>query len=678
MDKRVELPTSEWDTELSMTANPETTRTDAASTDPPSSKLPSTVHYEKHNAVAVLFLDNPPVNALGDTVRKHLSEGLARAQADSAIVAVILFGDGAAFSAGADIRQFNTPAAVARPTLHDVITAIETSSKPVVAAIHGFALGAGLELALGCHYRVALAGARLGLPEVNLGLVPSGGGTQRLPRMMDAAGALDMILSGKPIGARRALQAGLVDDVVLGDLLGHALLYATRCASQTRHPVAGLRPVQGFVNFPQERAKVNAKARNALAQHAAIDCVEAATRLPLEAGLDEERRHFDALVAGEATKALQYLFFAEKKATRVMGYARPSEITRVGILGAGTMGSGITIAFANAGYSVTLYERDQLALRRGLTLIQEHYDATVATGKLDATAVQARLAQISPSLRINDLKAVDLVIEAVFEDKAVKQALFRQLDAVCKPGAILATNTAWLNIDDIAAVTRRPDAVIGLHFFSPANGMKLLEVVRGQATSADTIATAMAVAQKIGKMPVLVRVCEGFVGNRMLAGYWREAGLLLKEGASRKQIDDAMTDFGMAAGPFAMADQMGTDINMATRTRLTPVQAASDEGVPRRTVTADEIVSRCVLALINEGARIIDEGIVQRASDVDVVYVHGYGFPGARGGPMFHAQTMGLQATLAHIQALQREHGDHWTPAPLLERLVAEGGTTFP
>ncbi|WP_183004362.1 3-hydroxyacyl-CoA dehydrogenase NAD-binding domain-containing protein [Achromobacter sp. UMC71] len=696
------------------------------STERRSTMLSTTVRYETHNAVAVLFLDNPPVNGLGDTVRAGLYEGLARARADAAIVAVVVIGEGRAFCGGADIRQFNTPAATARPMLRDVIAAIEASGKPIVAAIQGFALGGGLELALGCHYRLALDGARLGLPEVNLGLVPGGGGTQRLPRVMDVARALEMIQSGKPFDAGRARQAGLVDEVVQDDLLGNALRYAIRCAAHARHPVAGQRAVRGDVDFAQARAKVNARARNALAQRAAIDCVEAATRLPLEAGLDEERRHFDALVAGDTSKALRHLFFAEKEAARVIGGARPGEVARVGILGAGTMGGGIAMAFANAGCEVVLYERDQAALDRGLALIRKNYEITAAKGKLDAAGVQARLARIAPSLDVGDLKTVDLAIEAVFEDMAVKQAVFRQLDEVCKPGAILATNTSRLNIDEIAAVTRRPEAVIGLHFFSPANVMKLLEVVRGQATGADTIATCMAMAQKIGKIPVLVRVCEGFVGNRMLTGYWREAGFLLEEGASVRQIDDAMTRFGMAMGPLAMADLAGMDINWAARKRLAPTrpahlryskvadriceqgrfgqktgggyyryeagsrqplydpvvdglieQCAREAGIERRAVTDDEIVSRCVLALVNEGARIIDEGIVQRASDVDVVYVHGYGFPGARGGPMFHAQTLGISETLARIQALQHEHGEHWTPAPLLLKLAEQGAKSF-
>lgn len=692
-----------------------------------SDAVSSTVRYALHGRIAAMYLDNPPVNGLGDTVRSGLFAGLARARADSGVDAIVIVGAGKAFCGGADIRQFNTPAAVAKPMLRDVIAAIEASDKPVVAAIHGFALGGGLELALGCHYRVAQAGARLGLPEVNLGLVPGGGGTQRLPRLIGVAPALKMIQTGTPVDAAAALKSGLLDAVTEGDLMDLALSYALDRAAEVMHPVAGQRAVDGHgVDFAAARATLNPKARNAQAQRAATDCVEAATRLPIEAGLDEERRQFDLLVAGDASKALRHLFFAEKEAPRVAGGGRAATVRQVAILGAGTMGGGIAMAFSNAGYAVTLYERDQAALDRGLALIRKNYDITAAKGKLDADGVAARMSRIAPSLDIQDLAQADLVIEAVFEDMAVKQAVFRELDAICKTGAILATNTSRLNIDEIAACTSRPEAVIGLHFFSPANVMKLLEVVRGARTSADVIATCMAAAQRIGKIPVLVGVCEGFVGNRMLTGYWREAGFLLEEGATPQQIDGALTRFGMAMGPLAMADLAGMDINWATRKRLAPNRpahlryskvadriceqgrfgqktgagyyryepgsreplpdpvvdaiiedCAREAGIVRRPIRDEEIVERCMLALINEGAQIIDEGIAQRASDVDVVYVHGYGFPGARGGPMFYAQTLGLAATLARVRALRETHGDHWKPAALLEKRVAEGAAAF-
>jgi len=687
------------------------------------------VRYETQGDVAVLYLDNPPVNGLGDTVRAGLHDGIRRATGDADVSAVVIIGSGRAFSGGADIRQFNTPAASARPMLREVAQAIEASNKPVIAAIHGFALGGGLELALACHYRVATPDAKVGLPEVNLGLVPGGGGTQRLPRLVGVARALAMMQSGKPIVGTAALEAGLVDAVASeGEgLLDFTLRYArARSVRGTAHPLAAHRTVQGSIDFDDARARVNPKARNALAQRAVIDCVQASTQLSFDEGLTAERRYFDELVGGETSKALRHLFFAEREAPRTEGSVQVAHVTRVGIVGAGTMGSGIAMAFANAGFDVILYEREQAALDRGLAAISKNYEVTQAKGKLDAQQVQQRRARITSSLNMSDLAQVDLVIEAVFEDMAVKQAVLAQLDKVCKPGAILATNTSRLDINQIAAATARPGQVIGMHFFSPANVMKLLEVVRGDHTSQDTIATCMAVAQQIGKIPVLVGVCEGFVGNRMLTGYWREAGFLLEEGATPRQIDDAMMAFGMAMGPLTMADLAGLDINWATRKRLAPTRPAHlryskvadriceqgrfgqktgagyyryekgrreplhdpvvdqiieacavEAGITRRAISDEEIVSRCVLALVNEGARIIDEGIVQRASDVDVVYVHGYGFPAARGGPMFYAQSMGLDSTLARIEALREQHGEHWTPAPLLVRRVAESARSF-
>lgn len=689
--------------------------------------LSSTVQYAVRGKIALLQINNPPVNGLGDTVRKGLFEGVRIAQEDPVVTAVVITGANKMFCGGADIRQFNTPAAVAQPMLRAVITAIETSTKPVIAAIHGVALGGGLELALGCHYRVALAGTQLGLPEVNLGLVPGGGGTQRLPRLIGLASALDMIRTGKLINASRALELGLVDALATGDLVAFALVYAEQQGERSSHRVIATLDVNPDPEVDLvAAAKINTKARNAVAQRAAVACVEAATRLPIEQGLDEERRRFDALVAGPESKALRHLFFAEKQAPKVDVQGTLRHIEHVAILGAGTMGAGIAMAFANAGYAVTLLEREQAALDRGLGLMRHNYEVSAAKGKLDAQGIETRMARIRPSITMADLATADLVIEAVFEDMGVKREVFGQLDAICKPGAILATNTSRLNIDDIAACTRRPEDVIGLHFFSPANVMKLLEVVRGANTSADVISTCMYVAAKIGKIPVLVGVCEGFVGNRMLSGYWREAGFLLEEGATPQQIDRALTTFGMAMGPLTMADMAGMDINWATRKRLAPTRpkhlrystvadricelgrfgqktgagyyryeagnrqpipdpivdqivetCALEAGIERRVISDEEIVERCMLALANEGLRIVDEGIAQRGSDVDVVYVHGYGFPGSRGGPLFYAQTIGLAQTLDKIKALQRVHGDHWIPAPLLEKLVEQGATSL-
>lgn len=685
----------------------------------------ATVKEERRGAVMVLHMANPPVNGLGDSVRRGLARGLQRALDDAAVAAVVIVGEGRGFSGGADIRQFNTPAASALPMLRQVIAAIEAAGKPVVAAIHGFALGGGLELALGCHYRVADERAVLGLPEVNLGLVPGGGGTQRLPRAVGVDAAVEMVLEGKTVTAPQASGMGLVDALAEGAILEFACRYALGKAGEPALPRLRDRTL-AVQDLGSARARLSPRLRNAVAREAALACIETAMQPDFEAGLDEERRHFDRLVQGSESKALRHLFFAEKEASRVAGAGQAAQIERVAIVGAGTMGGGIAMAFANAGIPVDLIEREADALQRGMALIRKNYDITAAKGKLTATEVQARMSRIQPGLDMTAVAQADMVIEAVYEDMAIKQALFRQLDALGKPGAILASNTSRLNIDEIAAVTQRPESVIGLHFFSPANVMKLLEVVRGASTAPDVIATSMAVAKKIGKIPVLVGVCEGFVGNRMLTGYWREAGFLLEEGASPSQVDAAMTRFGMAMGPFAMADLAGMDINWATRKRLAPTrpahlrysrvadricelgrfgqktqagyyryepgrreplpdpvvdqiiaECAREAGIERRVITEEEIVERCVLALVNEGARIIEEGIVQRASDVDVVYVHGYGFPGARGGPMFYAQSLGMDVTLHKIRALQARHGEHWGVAGLLQQRVAQGASEF-
>ncbi|MDF3835683.1 3-hydroxyacyl-CoA dehydrogenase NAD-binding domain-containing protein [Cupriavidus basilensis] len=694
--------------------------------------LTPTVQYGRLGRTAVLLLDNPPVNGLGDSVRLGLFDGLARAGQDEAIAAIVILGAGKGFCGGADIRQFNTPAATAQPMLRQVIARIEQSAKPVVAAIHGVALGGGMELALGCHYRIVSTDASLGLPEVSLGLVPGGGGTQRLPRLIGVPVALDLIQSGRAVRGDQAVALGMADALMEGEPLAAAVAFAGRVAGLPgAHPVIARKPCADAAgtDFAARTAAVSARARNALAQGAAIACVEAATRLPLEAGLDDERARFDQLVAGTESKALRHLFFAEREAPKVAALpagAALRPVARVGILGAGTMGAGIAMAFANAGIPVILLEQQQAALARGLAQIRRNYEITAGKGKLTGQDIARRMACITPTLDDAVLADADLVIEAVFEALAVKQAVFARLDAVCKPGAILATNTSRLDIDAIAAATSRPHDVIGLHFFSPANVMKLLEVVQGARTAPAVTATCMKMAQAIGKLPVLVRVCEGFVGNRMLTPYWREAGFLLEEGASPRQVDGALTRFGMAMGPLAMADLAGMDINWATRKRLAPTRpahlryskvadricelgrfgqktnagyyryepgsrtplpdpgidaliraCAEEAGVARREVGDEEIVERCMLALVNEGARILEEGIAQRASDIDVVYVHGYGFPAWRGGPMFYAQTIGLDRTLEKIRALYAGHGEHWTPAPLLVRLVAEGRRTF-
>lgn len=685
--------------------------------------LSETVRYQERQGVALIIIDNPPVNGLGDTVRRGIAEGIARAEAKADVRAVVVRGEGKVFCGGADIRQFNTLAATARPMLRDVNRSIERCTKPVVACIHGVALGGGLELALACHFRVADSSARLGLPEVNLGLVPGGGGTQRLPRLIGVSEAVRLITSGKPVGARQARVLGLVDEIFDDDLVQASVDFALSKAEsgQTLRILADNEVAKETLpDFEALRTGVNPKARNAIAQSTAIDCVENAVNLPFEQGLDRERELFEELVAGTPSKALRHMFFAEKESAKFTSkdcraVAKP--VRSVGILGAGTMGGGIAMAFANAGIEVILCEREQAALDRGMELIERNYQVSVARGGLGESAVKERIARIRTTLDMAAFAEVDLVIEAVFEDMAVKRDVFARLDRICRQGAILATNTSRLNINEIASVTQRPEDVIGLHFFSPANVMKLLEVVRGEITSDAVITSCMQMAVTIGKIPVLVGVCEGFVGNRMLTGYWREAGFLLEEGATVPQVDAAMQAFGFAMGPFAMADLAGMDINWSTRKRLastrpahlryskvadriceqgrfgqktsagyyryeagsrTPIpdpfiealvtDCAHEAGIVRRQVSDEEIVERCVLALVNEGARIVDEGIAQRASDVDVVYVNGYGFPAWRGGPMFYAQTLGWRQVLERIQALHAVHGEHWIPAPWIEK----------
>ncbi|WP_255953549.1 3-hydroxyacyl-CoA dehydrogenase NAD-binding domain-containing protein [Streptomyces odontomachi] len=689
--------------------------------------LSETVRYGTQDGVAVILLDNPPVNALGHSVRVGVAAALDRVAEDTGVHAAVIAGSGRGFCGGADVRQFNTPAATAGPMLGEVIAKIEASAKPVVAAIHGVALGGGLELALGCHHRIATADARLGLTEVTLGLVPGAGGTQRLPRLVGVAEALDLVQHGRRVTGVRAAGLGLVDAVFEGDPIAAGTAHAAAAEAVPAPGVRSMAPTE--FDFSARRDAVGAKDRNALAQRAAVDCLEAATRLPLEEGLTYERARFDELVAGPESKALRHVFFAERQAAKIADLPADTavrEVVQAAVIGAGTMGGGIAMAFANAGIPVVLFERDQQALDRGLARMRHNYDITAAKGRLTAAQVEERMGLIRRTLDLADAADADLVIEAVFEDMDVKKDVFRRLDAVCKPGAILASNTSRLSVDEIAAVTSRPQDVIGLHFFSPANIMRLLEVVRGDATSPTTLASCTRAAQRIGKAPVVVRVCEGFVGNRMLTPYWREANFLLEEGASPQQVDQALTRFGMAMGPHNVADLAGLDINWATRKRLAPTRpahlrycrvpdriceqgrfgqktgagyyryeegsriphpdpvvdeiiarCAREAGVERRALTDDEIVERCILALVNEGAQILAEGIAQRASDIDVVYVSGYGFPAWRGGPMHYAETLGLDVTLERIRALHEVHGEHWTPAPLLQRLVAAGATRF-
>jgi 3-hydroxyacyl-CoA dehydrogenase len=691
----------------------------------------SSENYSVHGGTAVIVLNNPPVNGMGHALRQEVSQHLDTAVADPNVRAIVIIGAGKLFCGGADIKAFNTPASRAEPSSRTLVRRIEDGTKPVIAAIHGSALGLGLEFAMGCHYRIAQRGARLGLPEAKLGLLPGGGGTQRLPRLAGVEAAARVIVDGENVDADEALSLGLVDEVADGELLPAALAFAERVAQRQEHPVASRRAAPQAPDahwFDTQRARIAASRRGQPAPLECLACIEAATRLPFDEGLKFERERFDVLVNGTESKAMRHLFLAERAAAKVPGLpadTAPRRIERAAIIGAGTMGGGIAMSFASAGIPVTLIESRDEALQRGLATIRKNYATTVSKGKLAQAEADARLARIQPSLDLAATAEADLVIEAVFEDMAVKQELFGKLDNLCRPDAVLATNTSRLDVDEIAASTSRPSSVIGLHFFSPANVMRLVEVVRGRDTSPEVIATSMDVVRRIGKLPVLVGVCDGFVGNRMVAQYAREAEFLLEEGATPEQVDGALQRFGLAMGRFAMADLAGLDIGWAGRKRNAatrpahlryskvadricelgrfgqktgagfyryepgsrkplpdPVvhelieQSAREAGIARRTIGDDEIVERTIYALVNEGAKILEEGIAQRASDIDLIYVNGYGFPAWRGGPMFYADTVGLQKVYARILDFEREHGEFWKPAPLLKRL-AESGKTF-
>ncbi|MBN9410065.1 MAG: enoyl-CoA hydratase/isomerase family protein [Burkholderiales bacterium] len=692
-------------------------------------------NYAIHGSTAVIYLDNPPVNSLGHALRVQLDAHLRAAIDDPSVDSVVITGRGKLFCGGADVKAFNTPMSRAEPSSRSIIARIEAGTMPVVAAIHGNALGLGLEFAMSCHYRVASPGARLGLPEVKLGLLPGGGGTQRLPRLVGAQAALRMITTGDAVDSREALELGLIDELIEGDLVEGAVAFARRIVSQAPHRVTSrmrAEPVdtEGSTTafFAAQRAVLERDRRGLAAPRECLACVEAAYRLPFDEGMAFERERFDVLVNSVESKAMRHLFFAERAAARVEGVApdtaqRP--IRHVAVLGAGTMGGGIAMSFASAGFQVSLIESKPEALERGLGNIRKNYASTVSKGRLSQADVDARIARIGGTLDFQAVAQADLVIEAVFEDMAVKKEVFEKLDAACKPGAVLATNTSRLDVNTIASFTRRQQDVIGLHFFSPANVMRLVEVVRGQATSPEVIATCLSVVRKIGKLPVVVGVCDGFVGNRMVSHYAREAEFLLEEGATPQQVDRALQDFGLAMGRFAMTDLAGLDIGWASRKRLAPTRpahlryskvadricemgrfgqktgagyyryesgsrtpipdpeidaviaaCAAEAGIERRPISDEEIVERTMYALINEGAKILEEGVVQRASDIDLIYVNGYGFPARRGGPMFLADTIGLAKVYARICQFHATHGEWWKPSALLQRL-AEGGKTF-
>jgi 3-hydroxyacyl-CoA dehydrogenase len=684
------------------------------------------VHYSVEDGIAVLTVDNPPVNALGHGVRTGLKEGIERAIADEDADTIVLICAGRTFFAGADISEFGKPPV--SPTLREVHEVMEACPKAIVAAIHGTALGGGFETALACHYRLAVPSAKLGLPEVKLGILPGAGGTQRLPRIIGVEKAIEMICSGDPIGAHEAREMGIVDKVVKGDLREAALDFADdiqaeakslpRVRDRDRLLVEASRRPESFHIARQRYAKTK---RNLMAPQSCISAIQAATEMNFEGGMRRERELFTELLNSGQSRALRHFFFAERQANKIPDVPRDTprrEINSAGIIGAGTMGGGIAMNFANAGIPTVIVETTQEALDRGMATIRRNYQNSAKKGRITAEDATARMAQLTPSLDLADLATADIIIEAVFENMAVKQELFAKLDAISKPGAILATNTSTLDINKIAAATKRPQDVIGLHFFSPANVMRLLEEVRGKKTAKDVIATCMDLAKRIGKVPVLAGVCHGFIGNRMLHAYFDQAYALLYEGCFPRDVDKAMYEFGFAMGPFAMSDLAGLDVSWRIRQETGQTQPIADrlcelgrfgqktgagyyfynEGdrTPhpdpavsaiveeeslkrngaRRKIAADEIVQRCVLALVNEAAKILEEGIALRASDIDVTYVYGYSFPIYLGGPMYWADQMGLDKVLETIKGFHAAgHGEVWQPAPLIERLAAEGSS---
>ncbi|HYM30110.1 MAG TPA: 3-hydroxyacyl-CoA dehydrogenase NAD-binding domain-containing protein [Candidatus Cybelea sp.] len=692
--------------------------------------MSSLVDFQKHGAIGVITINNPPVNALSQGVRQGLAEGVAKGVADPAIAAMVIIGGGRTFIAGADIREFGKP--MMAPGLHEVLDAMEASSKPLVAAIHGTALGGGLEVALTCHWRVAIDSAQVGLPEVKLGLLPGAGGTQRLPRLVGAQAALDMIVSGNPINARKALAAGVVDEVVTGDLLAGAIAFAEKVVKEKR-PLRLVSKIDDKVKntdpkvFADFRKANERKLRGFFAPWRCIECVEAACTLPFAEGMKRERDLFMQCMASPERAAQIHAFFAEREASKIPDVPAdtpPKKIAKAAIVGAGTMGGGIAMNFANVGIPVKILEVSQEALSKGLGVIEKNYATSVQRGSMPQAAMDKALGLISGTQRYEDIGDADIVIEAVFEEMPIKKQVFGKLDQVMKPGAILASNTSTLDIDEIASATKRPEAVIGTHFFSPANVMKLLENVRGKKSSKETIATVMALGKQIRKVPVLAGNCDGFIGNRMLAGYGREAAFLLEEGTTPWRIDKVLYDFGMPMGPFAMGDLAGLDVGWRIRKgkahlrkaderystiadqlcelgrfgqktgagyykyegrNAVPdplveemiVQSARQHGIKRREITDQEIISRCLYPLINIGAQILDEGIAIRSGDIDITYIYGYGFPVYRGGPMFWAEQTGLKNVLATIEKYHAEHGKNWEPAPLLKRLVAAGKTKW-
>lgn len=689
-----------------------------------------TAEYQVHGSVAVITLNNPPVNGLGLTTRTALVDGIRRAEDDAAVKAIVITGAGKAFSGGADIKEFNSPKALAEPSLHTVLNVAENASKPVIAAIHTVCMGGGLELSLACHYRVSAPGAQIALPEVKLGILPGAGGTQRLPRAIGLEAALNMIVSGNPVPSEKLAGTALFNQIIEGDFQQGVLEFANKVADV--RPLPKVRDIkidypnyEAFLQF--SRNTVKAMAGPFPAPLKCVDAVEAAITKKFDDGIAYERSLFIELVQTTESKALRHAFFGERAASKLPDVPEDTPVRAIktaAVIGAGTMGGGIAMNFANAGIPVKILEMKQEALDKGLATIRKNYENTLKKGKLTQEKFDQRIALITGTLSYEEIGQADIVVEAVFEEMGVKETVFRKLDEVMKQGAILASNTSTLDLNKIASFTKRPQDVVGTHFFSPANVMKLLEIVRGEKTGKDVLATTMGLAKKIKKTGVVSGVCDGFIGNRMIEQYSRQAGFLLEEGCLPEQVDKAVEKFGFAMGPFRMGDLAGNDIGWAIRKRRYVekpnvtysktadllcemgrfgqktgagwydykagdrkaypadvvnqmiIKHSADLGVERRMISDQEIVERLVFALVNEAAHILEEGIATRASDIDMVYLTGYGFPLFRGGPMFYADTLGLYNVVMAMQKYAKgRHGDAWTPAPLLARLAAEGKT---
>ncbi len=689
------------------------------------------VQLTKDNGIAIITINNPPVNALSPGVPEGIAAAIEQIDKDESVKAAVLIGGGKTFVAGADIKEFGKITS-GKPGAGIELTAfllkIEDCRKPVVMAIHGSAFGGGLELAMSGHYRVAVPSAQVGQPEVKLGLIPGAAGTQRLPRLAGAAKAVEMCADGNPVKASDALNSGIIDRLIEGDLLTAAVAFAREVADQPKRKTRERNDKLGSAEqnapiFAAARENARKKQRGLIAPLAAIDAIEAATKLPFDEGCKFERKLFMECLFSDQSKALIHVFFGEREVAKIPDIPKDTPLIPVNsaaVVGAGTMGGGIAMVLANAGLPVLLKEADQAALDKGLANIQKNYATSVKRGRFTQAFVDERLKLIQPTLSYDSFANVDLVIEAVFEGMALKKEVFAELDRVCKPGAILASNTSTLNIDEIASSTSRPQSVIGTHFFSPANVMRLLEIVRGKATSKEVIATCMQLSKKIGKIGVLVGNCRGFVGNRMFHPYVRESVFLVEEGASVEAVDSALYDFGMAMGPLAVGDLAGLDVGWRIRKeyrhlekpgvrqafagdnlcemgrygqktgagwykydenrRAIPDQEvaqlirkwAAEAGIPQREISRQEIVDRCIYALVNEGARILEEGFALRAVDIDIIYLNGYGFPAYRGGPMWYADTIGLKKVLERVEEFHEQHGELWEPAPLLKRLAEE------